>query len=177
MPVCNNPSEVYGLIQWKHYIFRLVFEPSLYHSQFPISLIRRLATLLVHLKITLYHHSQILFTFVHLKNSASQCQIRANIVEFIMYHWTPFDINPQTVLGCNCTPERILFNYLPMKGSWWDTQISWLFLICEDVFIPQASSPSCTLENFRRFSKCIHYWYRGCKCTPCNQVKPYWINY
>ena len=31
--------------------------------------------------------------------------------------------------------------------------------------------------KFRRFLKFIHYWYRGCKSTPCIQVKLYWINY
>ena len=94
MPVYHNPSEVYnhGLIQWKHYLLRPVFDPSLYHPQFPIRLICRLATLLIYLKLILYHHSQILFTFVHLKNSASQCQIRAIVVESKMYHRTLVDI-------------------------------------------------------------------------------------
>ena len=70
--------------------FDLFFEPSLNHSQFPICLIRRLATLLVYLEITLYHYSEILFTFVHLEKSATQCQIR--LFESKVYHRTLVDI-------------------------------------------------------------------------------------
>ena len=84
-------------------------------------------------------------------------------------------INHRTGLGYNCTPLRTLFNYLPMKDSWCDTQISWLFLIYKGVLTPQK--PLMHHGKFQRFSKFIHYWYRGCKSTPSVQVKPYWIDY
>ena len=72
----------------------LFLNPLFTTPSFLFALFAALQTLLIHLKIVLYHHTQISFTFMHPKKFASQCQIKAIVAESKMQNRTFVNVEP-----------------------------------------------------------------------------------